>query len=94
MKLFTNKNKGRLNRIRTTDLRLRILALYLTIAGVGSGLSQYQWMVSSVTNFAQVLSSGLVLAKILSRNLNSSKLICGRRLIAKEEDRLKVLKKL
>ena len=46
-----------------TDLRLRIFALYLRAAGVGSGPSQYQWMVLRLTSFAQVLSSGLVFEK-------------------------------
>ena len=86
MKLLTNKSKSQLSKIRLTDLRLRILALYLTASSVGSGPSQYQWIVSGVTNFVQVLSAGLVLEKIFSRKLNSSRLTCGRRLTAKEED--------
>ena len=49
--------------MKTTDLCLRIFASYLTAASVGTGPSQYQWMVLSVTNFAQVLSSGWVLEK-------------------------------
>ena len=71
--------------MRMTDLRWRILASYLTAASIGSGLSQYQWMVSSVTSLTQVLSSGLVLAKILSRKLNSSSSTCVRRRIAKQK---------
>ena len=86
MKLITNKNKNCSNKMRTTDLHLRILALYLTAVDVGSSSSQYQWMVSSVTNFAQILSSNLVLVKILSRKLNSSRSTCGCHLTAKEED--------
>ena len=86
MKLLTNKSKSHLSKIRLTDLRLRILALYLTASGIGSGPSQYQCIVSGVTNFAQVLSSGLVLVKIFSRKLNSSRLTCGCRLTAKEKD--------
>ena len=62
-------------------------------AGVGWGSSQYQWMVSSVTNLAQVLFSGLVLAKIFLRKLNSLRSTCGRRWIEKKSRRLKVLKK-
>ena len=66
-------------RVKMTDLRLRIFSSYLTAAGVGSGPSQYQWMVLSVTNFAQVLSSGRVLekkkfeeGKLLDINLGTS----------------------
>ena len=66
-------------RVKMTDLRLRIFSSYLTVAGVGSGPSQYQWMVLSVTNFAQVLSSGRVLekkkfeeGKLLDINLGTS----------------------
>jgi len=86
MKLLTNKAKNHLRKIRLMDLRLRILALYLTASGVGSGLSQYQWIVSEFTNFGQVLSSGWVFEKIFSRKLNSSILTCGRRLTAREKD--------
>ena len=49
--------------MKTTDLSLRIFASYLTAASVGTGPLQYQWMVLSVTNFAQVLSFGWVLEK-------------------------------
>ena len=59
-------------RIKTTDLRFRIFSSYLTTAGVGSSPSQYQWMVLSVTNFAQVLSSGWVLEK---KNFEEGKLL-------------------
>ena len=53
MKSITKlKNDNLLNRMRTTDLRLRIFASYLTATGVGSSSSQYQWMVLSVTNFS------------------------------------------
>ena len=76
------------------DLCLRILALYLTAAGVGLGPLQYQWMVLSVTNFAQVLSFGWVLEIFFSRKLNSSSSTCGGRLTAKKEERLKLLEKL
>ena len=76
------------------DLRLRLFASYLRAADVGSGPSQYQCMVLSVTSFAQVLSSGWVLEKIFSRKLNSSRSTYGRRLMAKkEEGRLKLMKK-
>ena len=85
MKLIINKNQNRSNRVRTTDLHWRILESYLMAAGVGSGPLQYQWMVSSVTSLAQVLSSGLVLAKILSRKLNSSSSTYGRRRTAKKK---------
>ena len=39
MKLLNNKSKSHLSKIRSTDLRLRILTLYLTAFGVGSGPS-------------------------------------------------------
>ena len=81
-------------RVKMTDLRLRIFSSYLTAAGVGSGPSQYQWMVLSVTNFAQVLSSGRVLEKKNSRKANSLISTWGRRLTAKKEERLKLLNKL
>ena len=58
-------------RIKMTDLCLRIFSSYLTAAGVGSSPLQYQWMVLSVTNFAQVLSSSWVLEKKFSRKANS-----------------------
>ena len=80
------KVKAFYTRWRLTDLRLWILALYLTASGVDSGPSQYQWMVSGFTNFAQVLSPGLVFEKIFSRKLNSSILTCGHRLTAEEMD--------
>ena len=86
MKLLTKKAKRQYCKIRLTKLHLWIIALYLTASGVGSVPSQYQWMVSRFTNFAQVLSSGLVFEKIFSRKLNSSILTCGRRLTAKEMD--------
>ena len=85
MKLITSKNQNPSNRIRMTDLRWQILASYLTASNVGSDMSQYQWMGSSVTSLAQVLSSGLVLAKILSRKLNSSSSTCGSRRTAKKK---------
>ena len=81
-------------RIKTTDLRLRIFSSYLTVAGVGSGSSQYQWMVLSVTNFAQVLSPGWVLEKIFSRKANSLISTWGRCLTTKEEEQLKLSNKL
>ena len=81
-------------RIKTTDLRLRIFSSYLTAAGVGSGPSQYQWMVLSVINFAQVLSSGWVLEKKNSRKANSLISTWGCRLTAKEEEWLKLSNKL
>ena len=86
MKLLTSKAKSHLSEIRSTDLRLRIFALYLTASGVGLVPSQYQWIVLGFTNFAQVLSSGLVFWKIFLRKPNSSVLTCGHRLIAKEKD--------
>ena len=85
MKFSTYKNQSHLNRRRMTDLCWRILASYLMAAGVGLGRSQYQWIVSSVTSLAQVLSSDLVLAKILSRKLNSSRSTCGHRQTAKKK---------
>ena len=81
-------------RIKMTDLCLRIFSSYLTAAGVGSGPLQYQWMVLSVTNFAQVLSSSWVLEKKFSRKANSLISTWGRRLTAKEEERLKFSNKL
>ena len=69
-----------------TDLRLRVLASYLRVAGVGSGPSHYQCMVLGLTSFAQVLSSGWVFEKIFSRKLNSSISTCGNRLIANKKD--------
>ena len=77
-----------------TDLRLWILASYLMAAGDGSGPSQYKWMVLSVTNFAQVLSSDLVLAKILSRKLNSLRSTCGSLLTAKNKKMVKSFEKI
>ena len=68
-----------------TDLRLRTWASYQQAAIVGSGSSQYQWIVSNVTNFAHVLSSILDLLKILSRKLHSSKETYGRARTAKED---------
>ena len=47
------------------------------VAGVGSGPPQYQWTVLRLTSLAQVRSSGLDFAKILSRKLNSSMSIWG-----------------
>ena len=81
-------------RIKMTDLRLRIFSLYLTATGIGSGPLQYQWMVLSVTNFAQVLSSSWVLEKKISRKANSLISTGGRCLTAKEEERLKLSNKL
>ena len=75
--------------VKTTDLRLRIFSSYWIAAGIGSGPSQYQWMVLSVTSFAQVLSSGWVFEKKISRKTNSLISTWGRRLTAKEEERLK-----
>ena len=49
--------------MKKTDLCLRIFALYLMVASVGTSPLQYQWMVLSVTNFSQVLSSDWVLEK-------------------------------
>ena len=72
--------------MKTIDLRLWIFASYLTVTGVGSGSLQYQWMVLSVTNFAQVLSFGWVLEKIFSRKLNSWRSTYGRRLTVKKKD--------
>ena len=72
--------------MKTTDLRLRIFASYLTAAGIGSSLLQHQWMVLSVTNFAQVLSFGWVLEKILSRKLNPSRSIYGHGLTTKKKN--------
>ena len=60
------------------NLRWRTTVSYLMASRVGSGPSQYQYIVFNVTNLAQVLSSGLVLAKILSRKLHTSRVICGR----------------
>ena len=71
--------------MRTMDLRLWILASYLTAAGIGSGPSQYQWMVSSVTNFAQVLSSGGLVKNSLKK-VELLKINLWTRLTAKEED--------
>ena len=65
-KLF--KQKG------TKDLRCQVRSSYLIAAWVGSGLSQYQWTLLRLTSLAQVRSSSLNLAKILSRKLNSSNL--------------------
>ena len=67
------------------DLRLRTFASYLRAAGVSSGLSQYQYMVLRLTNFAQVLSSGLVFKKIFSKKPNSLTSTCGRRLTEKND---------
>ena len=54
-------------------------------ARVGSGPPQYQWTVLMLTSLAQVRSSGLDLARIFSRKLNSSVLIWGRRQTKKEK---------
>ena len=80
------RNYEHSNKVKMTDLHLRIFASYLTATGVGSGSLQYQWMVLSVTNFAQVLSFGWVLEKIFSRKLNSSRSTYGRRLTVKKKD--------
>ena len=61
-----------------TDLRWRTWLSYLRALGVGSDPLQYQWMVSSVTNLAQVLSSGFALAKKFSGKLHCSSVTCGR----------------
>ena len=55
------------------DSRWRTWASYRRVPTVGSSPSQYQWKVSSVTNFAHVLSSNLVLLKIFSKKLHSSR---------------------
>ena len=61
------------------DLRWRVHSSYLMAAGVGLGPSQYQWTILRLTSLAQVRSSSLDLEKILSRKLNSSMSIWGRR---------------
>jgi len=79
-------------RVKTTDLRLRVFSSYLTAAGIGSDPSQYQWMVLSVTNFTQVLSSGRVLEKKFSRKANSLISTWGHRLTAKKGRTVKIVK--
>ena len=85
-------NANYLNKKRTTDLRCRVRSSYLIAAWVGSGPSQYQWTGLRLTSLAQVRSSGLDFAKILSRKLNSSRSICGRRRIEKTRRTSKTLK--
>jgi len=68
-----------------TNLRWQTWASYRRAAKVGSSPSQYQWIVSNVTNFAHVLSSSLDLLKILSRKLHFSRETCGRSRTAKED---------
>ena len=79
--------------ISFSDVRWRTRMSYLMASRVGSGPSQYQLRVFSVTNSAQVLSSDLVLLKILSRKLYYSRVIYGRRRTA-ERERLKRLGKM
>ena len=75
------------------DLRLWTFASYLKAADVGSGPSQYQWMVLRLTSFAHVLSSGLVFELLFfSRKPNSSTSICGRRLTEKINGQMLVKK--
>ena len=66
------------------DLCWRVRSSYLMAAGVGSGPSQYQWMVLRLTSLAQVRSSSLDFAKIFSKKLYSSMLIWGRRRTVKK----------
>ena len=54
-------------------------------SGVGFSPSQYQLRVFNVTNLAQVLSSDLVLLKILSRKLHCLRVIRGRHRTAERE---------
>ena len=70
---------------RLTDLRWQVRSSYLIAAGVGSGPSQYQWTVLRLTSLAQVRSSGLDFAKIISRKLYSSISTCGRRCTVKNK---------
>ena len=72
------------------DLRLCTLSSYTMASRVGSGPSQYQCIVFGFTNLAQVISSGLVFRKILSRKPNSSTLTCGRRLPAKKKKKERI----
>ena len=75
-----------------TDLHCQVCSSYLIATGVGSSSSQYQWTVLRLTSLAQVRSSGLDLAKILSRKLNFSRLICGRHRTEKRRQTSKALK--
>ena len=59
-----------------TDLRLHAKRSWQQAAFVGSGPSQFQWIVSKVTSFTQVLSNNLIL-KIRSRKLHCSRVIFG-----------------
>ena len=68
------------------DLRWRTRVSYQRAAVVGSGLSQYKWRVSKVTNFDHVLSSSLDLLKIFSKKLHCSSETCGRSQTVKEDD--------
>ena len=68
-----------------TDLRWCTRVSYLMASGVGSGPSQYQLRVFNITNLAHVLSSSLVLLKILSRKLHCLRVIYGHRQTAKRE---------
>ena len=71
---------------RLTDLRWQVRSSYLIAAGVGSGLSQYQWTVLRLTSLAQVRSSGLDFANFFSRKLYSSMSIWGRRRTVKNKE--------
>ena len=84
VRALTKKKKKKF-KDRVTNLCLRTWASYWRVAKVGSSPSQYQWIVSNVTNFAHVLSSNLVLLKILSKKLHSSRATCGRSRTAKED---------
>ena len=52
IELTTRISYDRSSKVKVTNLRLRVLASYLRVAGVGSGLSQYQCMVLRLTSFA------------------------------------------
>ena len=58
------------------DLRLHAKQSWQRVASVGLGSSQFQWIVSKVTSFTQVLSNNLIL-KICSRKLHYSRVISG-----------------
>ena len=62
------------------DLHWRARLSWQQATSVGSRPSQYQWIVSKVTSFVQVLSNNLVL-KIRSRKLHCSRVTSVKQVI-------------
>ena len=68
------------------DFRWRTWASYQRATAVDFGPTQYQWIVSKVTNLDHVLSSSLDLLKIFSKKLHCSRETCKRSRTVKEDD--------